>query len=66
MYTDTSHCFKDSGQGKTVNICRSPTIVRDQLRRGGKCAGLNSLRCMPNKDMYETQQPDLFLWEVSG
>ena len=24
-------------------ICRPPTIVGDQLRRGGKCAGLNPL-----------------------
>ena len=24
-------------------ICRPPTIVGDQLRRGGKCVGLNPL-----------------------
>ena len=29
-------------------ICRPPTIVGDQLRRGGKCAGLNLL-FMPAK-----------------
>ena len=36
-------------------ICRPPTIVGDQLRRGGKCAGLNPLpRTIQGNDLGTT------------
>ena len=36
-------------------ICRPPTIVGDQLRRGGKYAGLNPLFRAPYKVMIQVQ-----------
>ena len=39
-------------------ICRPPTIVGDQLRRGGKCAGLNPLpRTIQGNDPGTTACP---------
>ena len=39
-------------------ICRPPTIVGDQLRRGGKCAGLNPLsRAIQGNDPGTTACP---------
>ena len=44
-------------------ICRPPTIVGDQLRRGGKCVGLNPLsRTIQGNDPGTSACPPSGVW----